>query len=525
MSADPPAQSGQPALTDWFLRPEERGNPDTHIDGVPSSGTAWTQGNRVRPLIHGATYFDALLQVVDALGSGDLLMFTDWRGDPDQLLDESGREVGHAFAGAAKRGADVRGLIWRSHWDRMQFSAAENRHLGDEIEAAGGQCLLDMRVRPLGSHHQKLVVVRHGSRSEEDVAFVGGIDLGHSRRDDARHLGDPQTQQMASIYGPRPPWHDIQLEIRGPAVGTAETVFRGRWDDPAPLSRNPVHLLGERLHREQRRARALPPREANPPAAGNQLVQLLRTYPVRHPGYPFARNGERSIARGYIKALGKGRTLIYLEDQYLWSAHVARVYAEALRANPQLHMIAVVPAYPDQDGSISLPPNLVGRAKAMSLLTAAGRGRFAAYSLENSASTPIYVHAKVCIVDDVWACVGSDNANRRSWSHDSELSAAVLDEDGTWARSLRLELAREHLGVTEVDHLASSATAFEVFRESARRLDQWRRRPSGERPPGQLRTYKTPQLGRLTRAWSTPLYRMMYDPDGRSPRQRVKGRY
>ena len=37
------------------------------------------------------------------------------------------------------------------------------------------------------------------------------------------------------------------------------------------------------------------------------------------------------------------------------------------------------------------------------------------------------MHSKVCIVDDVWMAVGSDNLNRRSWTHDSELSCAVID--------------------------------------------------------------------------------------------------
>ena len=300
----------------------------------------------------------------------------------------------------------------------------------------------------MGSHHQKLVVVRHRDRPADDVAFIGGIDLCHSRRDDARHLGDPQTQPMSAVYGPRPPWHDIQLELRGPAVGQAEEVFRERWTDPAPLSRNPVHLVGERLLGQDRSARPLPPRRPDPAPVGSHSVQLLRTYPVRHPGYPFAPAGDRSVAHAYRKVLSRARSLVYLEDQYLWSSDVARVFADALAASPDLRMIAVIPGFPDQDGRTSLPPNLVGREKAMSILAEAAGDRFAVYSLENEHGTPIYVHAKVCIVDDSWACVGSDNTNRRSWTHDSELSAAVVDADGAWAKALRLELAAEHLGVS-----------------------------------------------------------------------------
>jgi hypothetical protein len=97
-----------------------------------------------------AVYFRDLLTAVEAMERDDRLMFTDWRGDPDERLAGPGTEVGTVFAAAASRGVDIRGLVWRSHWDRFQFSANENRHLGEEIEAAGGQCLLDMRVRPMG---------------------------------------------------------------------------------------------------------------------------------------------------------------------------------------------------------------------------------------------------------------------------------------------------------------------------------------------------------------------------------------
>ncbi len=515
-------------LADWFLGAGERGNPDTRLLTRRPDPQPWAAGNEVRPLVHGAVYFRALLEAVRAMGAGDLLLFTDWRGDPDERLDGPGSEVGPEFAAAAARGVDVRGLVWRSHFDRFAFSASENRHLGAEIEAAGGQCLLDMRVRVLGSHHQKLVVLRHPDRPQDDVAFLGGIDLCHGRRDDAQHGGDPQAQPMAKVYGSRPPWHDIQLAVRGPAVGDAETVFRERWDDHAPLSRNPVHILGELIYREERKARPLPKQTPDPPPCGDVAVQLLRTYPVRHPGYPFARRGERSVARGYTKALSRARSLVYVEDQYLWSADIARVFADALRREPELRMVFVIPRFPDQDGRISMTPNLTGRAPALEMLREAGGDRVAVYGLENAASTPIYVHAKACVVDDAWACVGSDNANRRSWTHDSELSAAFSDASSTGiARSLRLELAHEHLGGAASRYdLDDPVQWFDAFRDTARALDDWHLGGgTGPRPPGQLRSYTQPDQPWSTRLWATPLYRWVYDPDGRRLGRRSAGRY
>ena len=328
-----------------------------------------------------------------------------------------------------------------------------------------------MRVRPLGSHHQKMVVLRHPGRPELDVAFVGGIDLCHSRRDSQEHPGDPQAQPMASVYGPRPPWHDIQLAIRGPAVADVETVFRERWEDPQPLTRNPLHRIADRLRGADTQPGALPPAPPEPSAEGTCAVQVLRTYPRRRHGYSFAPDGERSVARAYSKALRRARSLIYVEDQYLWSRVVAATFADALRAHPSLRLIAVVPHHPDQDGPAAVYPQHVGRQATLELLVDAGGDRVAVYGIENDEATPIYVHAKTCVIDDVWAAVGSDNFNRRSWTWDSELGIAVVDEalderapddpgglgDGArrFARHLRLALAREHLGraADDVDDL------------------------------------------------------------------------
>ena len=157
-------------------------------------------------------------------------------------------------------------------------------------------------------------------------------------------------------------------------------------------------------------------------------MQILRTYPAILPkGYDFAPAGERSVAHANTKAVAHARRLVYLEDQYLWSEEVGRHFGTALRENPELRLIAVIPMVPDEDGALTLPPQLYGRKLAMDLLLEAGGDRVAVYGLTSEAGYPIYVHAKVCVIDDVWASVGSDNFNRRSWSSDSEIACAVQD--------------------------------------------------------------------------------------------------
>jgi phosphatidylserine/phosphatidylglycerophosphate/cardiolipin synthase-like enzyme len=549
-------------LEDWLLTKSERANPQTLLDDQHPAEEAWSSGNHVRPLVHGATYFAELRERIEQTRPGDIIYFTDWRGDPDELLtDDPASGMEDLLSAADIRGVDVRGLIWRSHWDKLSFSAEENRQTGEQLQANGAEVLLDMRVRTGGSHHQKLVVIRYRGQPERDVAYVGGIDLCHTRRDDARHEGDPQAQAMAAAYGERPPWHDVQAAIAGPAVHDVETVFRERWLDPTPLSRNPVHRLRDTLARTDTSPDPLP-EQAPPPApepGATHVVQLLRTYPnLRHGrDYPFARGGERSVARGYSKALARAEHLVYIEDQYLWSAEVAEAFVETLDNSPDLRVIAVLPHIPDQSSPLSRVPQNLGRSEAVAMLKEAGGDRVAVYGIENHAGVPVYVHAKVCVMDDCWATIGSDNFNRRSWTHDSELSAVVLDTVGgdhcAYARRLRLTLAAEHLdrevgaagfpgdisrietgtapGDLDDDELlrvmhdcVDGPGMFEAFAFSAARLQAWHdggRR--GERPPGRLRPLSQPRLSRLSRLWARPLYRVVLDPDGRPRALRRRG--
>ncbi|MEO9322201.1 phospholipase D family protein [Nocardioides sp. C4-1] len=515
----------------WLLTRAERGNPATRIDDTCAPGEAWSTGNLAEPLVDGEAYFARLLACIEATGPGDLVWFTDWQGDARQRLGEAdGTDVLTVLVEARRRGVDVRGLVWRSHTDLIGFFAAQNRRLGEQLGRRGVPVQLDMRVRPSGSHHQKFVVVRHRDRPADDVAFLGGIDLAHNRRDSPAHHGDPQGRPLTPEYGEHAPWHDVQLELRGPVVHGVETVFRERWEDPTPLTRLPWRRVADALRPVETEDSRLPDQQPPPPTAGSHTVQLLRTYPALRAGraHPFAPQGERSVGRGYRKAIARAERFVYVEDQYFWGDEVADLFAEELAAKPELRLMIVLPRHPDKTG-LNRAAQLLARGRAIDSLHRTAPGRVAAFTLENTASVPVYVHAKVTIVDDEWASTGSDNFNRRSWTHDSELTAAVIDT--AYARRLRLQLAAEHLGRLDpsaVDAAPSlvadcddGADMFTTFGEAADRLDAWHRGGRhGSRPPGHLRRLPRDPQHDLLRPAASLVLELVHNPDGRPRRMR-----
>ena len=174
------------APEDWLLTQAERGNPSTRLDARHPGDRAWSEGNRVRPLVDGATYFAELHERLEATRPGDLVLFTDWQGDADErLTGEPGSEVAEVLARADERGVDVRGLVWRSHKEMFGFTSGQNRRLGRALQKRGAEALLDMRLRMGGSHHQKMVVIRYRDDPTRDVAYVGGIDLCYSHHTDS----------------------------------------------------------------------------------------------------------------------------------------------------------------------------------------------------------------------------------------------------------------------------------------------------------------------------------------------------
>jgi len=271
------------------------------------------------------------------------------------------------------------------------------------------RCATDSRERPLHCHHEKTIVV------DDRVAFVGGMDLtteSGDRFDGSTHVARAQLG-----------WHDVSTRIEGPAVADVASHFRMRWHE----------TTGERLS-----AGAAPER------AGDLTLQIVRTIPERV--YDAVPKGDFGILESYLRALRAAESFIYLENQFLWSPEIAEVLCDKLRHPPRddFRLLLVLPAKPatGADDTRGLLAELVEAD--------GGSGRLLActiYARHGPVSDPVYVHAKVAVVDDAWVTIGSANLNEHSLFNDTEMNVVCRDADV--ARETRLRLWAEHLEVDE----------------------------------------------------------------------------
>ena len=351
---------------------------------------------------------------------------------------------------AISKGVQVNVLIWSS---LELFSHCDPKAAHEQLAQVGVSCILDdstyhLLHRPIESLHQKIAVV------DSTHAFVGGIDMLIELSGDyycwdthSHHYSSPLrgNEEESTPHN----WHDAHALIEGPAVGDVERNFRQRWNDVVQRHRWDNQLL-------------VPEHPIPSPLESKSLVQVARTIPIYT--YSFAsEDGIQGIAQLYANALSNAQHFVYLENQYFWThaffgidrpgvgidspdmERNIRELAAALQRGATVAM--VLPDHPNVGRAFTDGGLARLRAEAPD---AAAQGRIQAFCLAASAEIdgaelyrPIYVHAKVTIIDDLWSTVGSANLNNRGMRDDTEMNVATLDAE--LARGLRILLWAEHL--------------------------------------------------------------------------------
>ena len=303
-------------------------------------------------------------------------------------------------------------------------------------------------------HHQKSWVIDAGET--EETAFVGGINLHHNSVVPAGH----------PLPGPaRGTTHDVYTELRGPAATDVHHNFVQRWNEASER----VHDHGFWLDGDD-----LPfPGTCSAPA-GDALVQITRTVraglysddTATPGGKPFAiADGEGSILEQYVAAIDAARQAIYIEDQAIGSPVVVGRLEAALERGVDVTFL--VPGIPHPDmaaarNAASSGPFFdqmarLGNHENFLLAGIAGNSPGGGYY-------DIYVHAKIALIDDVWATIGSANIANRSFYRDTELNASFWHPETV--RALRVQLLAEHLG--DDTQTLDAREAMRRYRDAAR---------------------------------------------------------
>ncbi len=419
-------------------------------------------GNEAAYLIRGGETFDAMVEAIRLAGmSSDMSGLTHrgcvyllgWSFDHKFTLPvDGGVTMETLLNDVSAKGVEVRAMLWANSkgsgepvtTPQVKFinGLPTGRAIMDQKTSILVSVPLDTIPQTLfvtrnGSHHQK-VLVTNGAKGL--IAFCGGVDIFVDRVDDFGHKGDDGTP--LPICG----LHDVHCRIRGPAAHDLLTLFADRWHD---------YLGYDDGDRDRDAYQPSPPNPAKdalgaehtsrPDAVGNQYVQIGYTFP--RDLYQFAPTGRRSARKAILKAIDSARDFIYMEDQYLLNLDAADALAAVLARPTFRHLIIVIP----DDNAIDeefLGQASFHRAKFVKrLLSGAGKEKAHIFCADR------YTHAKMYIVDDRLAIIGSANCNRRGWEHDSEVVATIFDESSdevpAWhfAHRLRVRLWADHLNI------------------------------------------------------------------------------
>ena len=317
-----------------------------------------SNGNQVRLLRDGPETFPAWLAAINAAQR---------RVQLENYIIESdgtGQQFANAIIAAAGRGVECRVL-----YDWLGCLTRTKKSFWASLETAGAQvrCYnppqLGNPLRWISRDHRKVLVV------DENIAFTGGLCIGHDWMGDAAR----------GI----PPWRDTAIEIRGPAVAHVQAAFEDSWEAAGA---------------------ALPKGDDLPPAAsgsGPVDISVIAGRPNSMGLYRL----EQLVAEIAEKSL-------WLTDGYfVATTGYVRALTGAARAGVDVRLL--VP------GSSNWP--IVG-----SLSQSAYRPLLQAGVRVFEWNGPM-LHAKTAVADGCWTRIGSSNSNLASWVSNRELDVTIKD--------------------------------------------------------------------------------------------------
>ena len=328
--------------------------------------------------------------------------------------------------------------------------------------------------KPLSSTtlHQKFIVA-DGAR-----AVIGGLDIDERRYDDPKHRRPaPET------------WHDVTMRVDGPVAGDLQQHFKECWDRNL---RTGTSLLESYIeHHDLVGARATPfdhsDRKEEADASEPPRARVIRT--MSQPAdSPWALGPDPEIVEiedAYVEAIGRAKSLVYIETQYLRSSEVREALVKRGKDEPDLCVIAVLPGAPEdvayygQAGSVQRYGEWLQSRFIHALRETYGK-RVGVFAIINDRKREeqgerdalfgrgmVYVHSKIMTVDDHTAIVGSANLNGRSMKWDTEL--ALLIESNDFVSNLQQKLWHVHLGEDAASDLANGREVLQSWRRNAQR--------------------------------------------------------
>jgi cardiolipin synthase A/B len=404
-------------------------------------------GNLLRPLVDGEPSFRRVCEAIEAARRSVWATVTfmwasfrmpDGRGSALDVLNR-----------AAARGLDVRLIFWRPdpETESLKTNAfwGSSEHFELLETSKSGVCIRWDRAQPGFCQHQKSWLIDAGAETE--TAFLGGINLNPHSMVAPGHRGEGQN-------------HDVYVELAGPSTVDVHHNFVQRWNGASER-----HVPDGRWGIGSEIDLAFPTKA--PDRRGDAIVQIQRTIHFGRrldvaatPGGPAfdAAAGESANLEQYRAAIGAARRSLYIENQYISTPEIVECLGKALGHGVEI--VALLPA----EGDVSSELAALGQFENLTLAGIAGAGA-------DGKRQPVWVHAKLMIVDGEWGTVGSCNLHRFSLVGNCELNAAFWDRPT--ARGLLRDLLQEHLArdITGLDDGAAMRLFRTIARENRARFD------------------------------------------------------